>query len=49
MKAHYLAAEKLPFDAFVALETEHHRTLVSGPEAAEAFRAFLEKRKPRFG
>ena len=49
MKQHYLAAEGMPMDALVALETERHQWISSGSHAAEAFRAFIEKRRPRFG
>ena len=48
MKAHYLAAESMPMDSYVALETERHLDIASGEHAREAFRAFIEKRKPKF-
>ena len=48
MKAHYVAAEGLSFGAYLDLETAAHLTIAAGPHAAEAFKAFIEKRKPRF-
>ncbi len=48
MKQHYVAAESMPFESYLALETEHHLDIAGGPHAAEAFRAFIEKRKPVF-
>ena len=48
MKAHYLAAESMPMDSYVSLETERHRDIASGSHAREAFSAFVEKRKPNF-
>jgi 2-(1,2-epoxy-1,2-dihydrophenyl)acetyl-CoA isomerase len=48
MKSHYLAAESMPMGSYLSLETERHQRIVSGPHAAEAFKAFVEKRKPVF-
>lgn len=48
MKAHYLAAESMPMDSYVSLETERHQRIASGKHAAEAFKAFVQKRKPLF-
>ncbi len=48
MKSHYLAAEAMPMSSYVALETERHSRIASGEHAAEAFKAFIEKRKPEF-
>ena len=48
LKAHYLAAEVLGLDEFLALESEAHLRIASGAHAAEAFRAFVEKREPKF-
>ena len=48
MKSHYIAAESMHFDRFIELETERHTRIVTGRHAAEAFKAFMEKRKPRF-
>jgi 2-(1,2-epoxy-1,2-dihydrophenyl)acetyl-CoA isomerase len=48
LKAHYLAAETLGLGEFLALESKAHLEIASGADAAEAFRAFVEKREPRF-
>ncbi|MBT4162935.1 MAG: enoyl-CoA hydratase/isomerase family protein, partial [Gammaproteobacteria bacterium] len=48
MKAHYNAAESMPMSDYVDLETERHQKIASGKHAAEAFKAFVEKRKPEF-
>ena len=48
MKSHYVAAESMPFDSYIELETERHRVIASGAHAREAFSAFIEKRKPNF-
>jgi 2-(1,2-epoxy-1,2-dihydrophenyl)acetyl-CoA isomerase len=52
LKAHYVAAEGMGFSDYVALETERHLRQPDASAAAdtqEAFRAFVEKRKPVFG
>jgi 2-(1,2-epoxy-1,2-dihydrophenyl)acetyl-CoA isomerase len=48
LKANYLAAERMTLSDFVDLEAERHLRIASGPDTAEAFRAFVEKRAPRF-
>ena len=48
MKANYLAAERMTLSDFIDLESERHLRIVSGPDTAEAFRACMEKRAPRF-
>ena len=48
LKAHYLSAERMTFSDFIALETEHHKTIGRMEDTTEAFRAFLEKRAPVF-
>lgn len=48
MKAHYVAAEDLSFEDYLDLETAAHLSIAAGPHAAEAFKAFIEKRKPQF-
>jgi 2-(1,2-epoxy-1,2-dihydrophenyl)acetyl-CoA isomerase len=48
MKRNFLDAERLAFDPYVALETQRHITLMAHDDAREAFRAFVEKRAPRY-
>jgi len=48
LKAHYLAGERMSFGDFVSLETEHHLKIGRMDDTREAFRAFLDKRKPVF-
>lgn len=48
MKAHYVAAEAMTLRDFLLLETERHMRIASSKHTAEAFRAFIEKREPRF-
>ena len=48
LKSHYLAAEKLGLGEFLQLESKAHLEIASSADAAEAFRAFVEKREPRF-
>ncbi len=49
MKQNYLAAERMTFADFVQYEAERHLKIASSADTAEAFRAFIEKREPRFG
>lgn len=48
MKANFVDAEKLALGAYVELESKRHLEVASGEDAREAFRAFVEKRAPRF-
>ena len=48
LKAHYVAAELTDFGDYVDLETQDHRRIAASEDTQEAFRAFLEKREPRF-
>jgi len=48
LKAHYLAAETLPLGEFLQRESKAHLEIASGADAAEAFKAFVEKREPKF-
>lgn len=48
MKAHYVAAERMPFREYLELETERHGRLVGSDDFREAARAFVEKRPPVF-
>lgn len=49
MKQNFLDAENMPLDRYVELETERHMEVMAHDDAREAFRAFVEKRPPRFG
>jgi len=48
LKAHYVAAERMGFADYIELETERHQRISASEDTREAFRAFLEKRPPRF-
>lgn len=48
MKANFLAAERMSFADYLNAETDRHMASSSGPNAKEAFRAFVEKREPNF-
>lgn len=48
LKSNYLAAEKMGFADFVALEAERHVRLFQSRDTREAFAAFAEKRTPVF-
>ncbi|HEV2363747.1 MAG TPA: enoyl-CoA hydratase-related protein [Caulobacteraceae bacterium] len=48
MKANFLDAERLGLAEFIALETERHTALGGSEDSREAFRAFVEKRRPVF-
>jgi 2-(1,2-epoxy-1,2-dihydrophenyl)acetyl-CoA isomerase len=48
MKANYVAAERMTFTDFIALETDRHLVVSASADTAEAFRAFVEKRPPNF-
>lgn len=49
LKQNYLAAERMTFADFVDYEAERHLKIASSADTAEAFKAFVEKRKPVFG
>ena len=49
MKRNFLDAENLEFGPYIAAETQRHITVMAHDDAKEAFRAFVEKRAPRFG
>jgi len=49
MKKNFLDAERMDFGAYIAAETQRHITVMAHDDAKEAFRAFVEKRPPRFG
>jgi 2-(1,2-epoxy-1,2-dihydrophenyl)acetyl-CoA isomerase len=48
LKENYVAAERMGLRDFVDYEAERHLRIAAGEDTAEAFRAFVEKREPRF-
>ena len=48
LKQHYVLAEQMPLADFVGYESERHLQIAASADTAEAFRAFVEKRKPKF-
>jgi 2-(1,2-epoxy-1,2-dihydrophenyl)acetyl-CoA isomerase len=48
LKQNYIAAERMTFADFVDYEAERHLKIAASEDTAEAFRAFVEKRKPVF-
>jgi 2-(1,2-epoxy-1,2-dihydrophenyl)acetyl-CoA isomerase len=48
LKQHFVAAEKMGFADYVALESEKHTRLFQSEDTTEAFKAFVEKRPPVF-
>ena len=48
LKQHYVDAERMPLAEFVQHESERHLQIAASADTAEAFRAFVEKRPPRF-
>jgi 2-(1,2-epoxy-1,2-dihydrophenyl)acetyl-CoA isomerase len=49
MKRNFLDAERMDLGSYIAAETQRHITVMAHDDAKEAFRAFVEKRAPRFG
>jgi 2-(1,2-epoxy-1,2-dihydrophenyl)acetyl-CoA isomerase len=49
MKRNFVDAESMELETYVGIETERHIQVMAHPDAKEAFRAFVEKRAPRFG
>jgi len=49
MKQNFLDAESMDLARYSDLETKRHIEVMAHDDAKEAFRAFLEKRSPRFG
>jgi len=49
MKQNFLDAETLDMKEYGDLETKRHIEVMAHDDAREAFRAFIEKRPPRFG
>lgn len=48
LKQHYVMAERMGLADFVQYESERHLQIARSEHTAEAFRAFVEKRPPRF-
>jgi 2-(1,2-epoxy-1,2-dihydrophenyl)acetyl-CoA isomerase len=48
LKANFVAAEKMGFADYIALESEKHVRLFQSEDTTEAFKAFVEKRAPVF-
>ena len=48
LKENYVAAERMTLSDFVDFEAERHLRIAASEDTAEAFRAFIEKREPRF-
>jgi 2-(1,2-epoxy-1,2-dihydrophenyl)acetyl-CoA isomerase len=48
LKQHYVDAERMPLAEFVEHESRRHLEIAASADTAEAFRAFIEKRPPRF-
>jgi 2-(1,2-epoxy-1,2-dihydrophenyl)acetyl-CoA isomerase len=48
MKSNFVAAEKMSLSDFIALEAERHVRLFQTEDTTEAFKAFVEKRRPVF-
>lgn len=48
MKRNFIDAEQMDLESYIQVETERHMEVMARPDAGEAFRAFLEKRPPRF-
>lgn len=48
LKENYVAAERMTLADFVDYEAGRHLRIAASDDTAEAFRAFVEKRKPRF-
>jgi 2-(1,2-epoxy-1,2-dihydrophenyl)acetyl-CoA isomerase len=46
LKANFVAAEKMSFPDFIALESERHVRLFQSDDTTEAFKAYAAKRKP---
>ena len=48
MKANFVAAEKIGFADYIAMESEKHMRLFQTEDTTEAFKAYVEKRPPVF-
>ena len=48
MKANFLDAERMGLAEYITVETERHTGLAGAEDSREAFKAFVEKRRPQF-
>jgi 2-(1,2-epoxy-1,2-dihydrophenyl)acetyl-CoA isomerase len=48
MKANFLDAERMGLADYIDTETKRHSACAATEDSKEAFRAFVEKRKPVF-
>ena len=48
MKKNFINAENMPLKDYIELETERHSRTGGSEDSREAFRAFVEKREPRY-
>jgi 2-(1,2-epoxy-1,2-dihydrophenyl)acetyl-CoA isomerase len=48
MKRNFLDAERLDLASYIQVETRRHREVMAHDDAKEAFKAFVEKRAPKF-
>ena len=49
MKRNFVDAETMDLETYLQVESERHLQVMAHSDAKEAFRAFVEKRPPRFG
>jgi len=49
MKRNFVDAEQMDLETYLQVESERHMQVMAHDDAKEAFRAFVEKRPPRFG
>jgi 2-(1,2-epoxy-1,2-dihydrophenyl)acetyl-CoA isomerase len=49
MKANFLDGEQMSLSDFITLETQRHSACAATEDSKEAFRAFVEKRRPVYG
>ena len=48
MKKNFINAENMPLRDYIEVETERHTRTGASNDSREAFRAFVEKREPKF-
>jgi 2-(1,2-epoxy-1,2-dihydrophenyl)acetyl-CoA isomerase len=48
MKGNFLAAERMSLEEFIPFETQRHSACGATEDSREAFRAFVEKRRPQY-